>query len=113
MGAETFKGMGTGSTADEVFKSLVDCARHDYGHSGYTGTIAEKDGYVLVELPENVTASEAMAFLGMYDKSRDGIPDHLLSAVKHWKEIYNDKWGPALAFNLGGNEFVFMGWASG
>jgi len=47
MGAQSFIEVGYGSDARKVFNSLVEDARYEYGSRGYTGTIAEKDSFVM------------------------------------------------------------------
>lgn len=52
MGAETFvttRFAFDGITARQAFKDAQEEARHDYGHRGYTGTVAEKHSFI--ELP--------------------------------------------------------------
>lgn len=48
MGANTFLTEARGSTAQEAFDSAVAAAQYDHGHSGYTGTIAEKSSFKVV-----------------------------------------------------------------
>jgi hypothetical protein len=56
MGAWFSDTTAVGRTAGEAFSRAQDDARYEYGHGGYTGTIAEKDGYVLIDLPKGLTA---------------------------------------------------------
>jgi len=68
-------------TTDEVckiFERLTDEARYDFGHSGYSGTIAESDNSI--EFHETPFASEKDAM--------DWLADD---------PVYQDKWGPARA----------------
>ena len=51
MGATTFFTYATGKTAKEAFASAQSEARYDHGHSGYTGTIAEKPSFVEFSVP--------------------------------------------------------------
>ena len=46
-GAEAFEEFGTGTNARQVFRELVQEAQYEYGSRGYTGSIAEKDGFVM------------------------------------------------------------------
>ena len=50
MGAETFEIFGYGKTAREAFSAAREDAQYEHGHGGYTGTIAEKDSYVRIDL---------------------------------------------------------------
>lgn len=84
MGANSFLKIGEGSDAREVFDRLVSDAQYEYGHGGYTGTIAEKGGYGFTIVQRNpVTESEARMIAEDYDE-----------------QGRCDKWGPAFAVPL-------------
>lgn len=98
MGASTFFDEGKGATPQEAFQALVEEAQWESGHGGYTGTIAEKDGFTLI-LRTFETDTEAYAYA-----------QHLIDVDD---ERVDDKWGPAGALALpedGG--WLFFGWAS-
>ncbi len=95
MGAEIFIQKEQGKTPQEAFKNAVREAEYNYGHAGYTGTIAEKDSYILIDLPEEMEAQKYAEFLINEDDSRIA-----------------DKWGPAGCIPLDKNEYLFFGWAS-
>ena len=95
MGAESFYQEANGKTAKEAFKTAYDEACYDYGHRGYTGTLAEKDDFTVIKLPEGQEP---------YEYSQKLIDD--------CDERIDDKWGPAGCFNLGEGKFLFFGWAS-
>lgn len=99
MGAEVFFHATEGKTVDEAFRKAVDEACYDYGHAGYTGTIAEKDSYVVIKCPKDRKPQEYADSL-----INDGDPR------------IDDKWGPAGAIKLepmdGSNMWLFFGWAS-
>lgn len=94
MGAESFSIRAKGRTAAEAFKAAVAQAQYDYGHSGYTGTIAEKDTFIMLPAPPDED------FTGRY------YPED-----PNWQKV-DDKWGPAGCFDLGNGWFLFFGWAS-
>ena len=48
MGATTFTTSAKGRTAEEAFRTAREDACHWHGHGGYTGSIAEKGGLVLI-----------------------------------------------------------------
>ena len=48
MGATTFETYADGTDPDTSFDTARDAARYEDGHGGYTGTIAEKDSYVII-----------------------------------------------------------------
>jgi hypothetical protein len=117
MGAERFTVYSDGATAEEAFRAAVDAAEYDYGHSGYTGTIAEKDGFVMVDirLPVDRDAEELFDAIDACDCGElDPIAVRLLGEeeAKELGEIFSDKWGPALCIHTGENQYVFGGWAS-
>lgn len=95
MGAATFMTFSKGETAEKAFYNAIDEAHASEGTGGYTGTIAEKEDFIKIDLPpgKNSTkyASELLA---------NGDP-----------RIF-DKWGPAGCIQAGTNEYIFFGWAS-
>jgi len=78
MGATTFWVTETGFTPKEAFKKAVEKARYEHGHGGYTGTIAEKDSFVMIDVPRG--------------KNPEEYARELLNSDEH--EVA-DKWGPA------------------
>jgi hypothetical protein len=94
MGADPFIISAAGDTARTAFDEAVEEAQHEYGHGGYTGSIAEKDSFLEIELTEGMDpVAEANR---MIDED-----DHRIS----------DKWGPAGAFSLGNGRYLFFGLA--
>lgn len=96
MGAQSFvvSRKKAGQTANEAFSEARSGALYDYGHRGYTGTIAEKNAIKLLPMLEGKT-SEQSAW-------------HYLD-VDH--PDVREKWGPAGCIESD-NEYVFFGWAS-
>ena len=95
MGADVFYNQSKGKTAKEAFDAAQEEAWYEYGHRGYTGTIAEKDSFTMIDLPEGRDPFEyAEELIDKYDSRID------------------NKWGPAGCFDLGNGEFCFFGWAS-
>lgn len=78
MGAEYFHCVVEGNTPLEAFEKARDAAFWDYGHSGYTGTIAEKDQF---EVIRTAPLSEADA---------EGLAESLIDDPR-----VEEKWGPA------------------
>jgi hypothetical protein len=111
MGGTTFSCVGRGTTAREAFDVAQKQARYDHGHSGYTGTIAEKNSFSIVKVPSGF----------VHDPEKEGWPsgtkvsreqqyaESLLASDTHW---INDKWGPAGCLMLKDGSFLFFGWAS-
>lgn len=141
MGADTFITIGSGKTFDEAFRAAVKQAQWEYGHGGYTGTIAEKG--------QAKDCSDLFAgYKGIADKTKLKIADLALlysyyayatatpkgdmksvwtkyhSIIARLSDVCDDKWGPAAGFELTGSTakqykqkrgdkvFVFIGWAS-
>jgi len=95
MGAESFYVDAKGKTAKEAFKEAREQALYDYGHRGYTGTLAEKDDFTEIKLPEG-----------------NDPYDYAQKLVDDCDERIDDKWGPAGCFDLGEGNYFFFGWAS-
>ena len=51
MGATSFSTIMRGDTLDEAYRKATEDAYYWNGHGGYTGTIAEKSGCVLFDVP--------------------------------------------------------------
>jgi hypothetical protein len=100
MGGTTFSCTAQGGTVGEAFHNAVEQALYDYGHAGYTGTIAECEGYTVIQsLP--LTMAEAV---NLGNKLIDDDDPRI-----------NDKWGPAGAIYVneeGQDPWYFFGWAS-
>lgn len=112
MGAEQFWTVGFGKTAKDAFQIAREEAAFSYGHSGYTGSIAEKNNYIMIPLPKGKNANDYIDEL--FEKEDPRI---------------NDKWGPAGCIDItkevkkdfkekkerwprGKSAFLFFGWAS-
>lgn len=100
MGAETFSHIASGATAREAFEAAVRQAQYDHGHSGYTGTIAEKDSFITLAVSD-----ERLAEIKKSPWFDSGDDDEL------WAQV-DDKWGPAGCIDLKDGRFLFFGWAS-
>ena len=114
MGACDFENVVIGKYKDagEAFRHVVKEARYYNGHGGYTGTIAEKDSFIMIELPPR----------------KD--PYKYVNELMGSDHKVNDKWGPAGCIEIKGKRlkelrernnlkgkrgikaFLFFGWAS-
>jgi|SRR3990167_6887398 len=103
MGASEFFTVARGKTAKEAFSSAISEARYHSGHDGYTGTIAEKDTFVVFDFKEEVAKIEGPGL-----KPID-IAEELLN---NDDSRISDKWGPAGCFKLENDKWLFFGWAS-
>ena len=77
------EGMGLAA----AFNQVQSQARYEHGHAGYTGTIAEADGFQEVLHPEFDT----------------------FDAAYKWAEARAEKWGPALVVSVRGGKKYFAG----
>ena len=94
MGATTFFTIQAGSTAKEAFAAARERALHEHGHGGCTGTIAEKDSFLLVD-PQVSPRAEALA----------RVQKLVL------EDRFQDTADPAGCISVEGGRFLFFGWA--
>mgnify|MGYP000592557142 CR=1 FL=1 len=100
MSAEVFMHWSSGKSADAAFQSARDEAQYDYGHAGYTGTIAEKHSFVMIPWPGK----------GLPDRTdAEELGDKLISSDD---PRIDDKWGPAGCIKAQNDEYLFFGLAS-
>lgn len=108
MGADTFMVTADGNTAKQAFDDAVDDALYEYGHGGYTGTIAEKDSYLHISLPQGLRKNPPLEKITAYAED----------LIEKCDSRIDDKWGPAgcLLVKQGAdgepNTYLFFGWAS-
>ncbi len=94
-------------TPQTAFRAAVWEAEREYGRRGYTGTIAEKLSFVLVEASGDLDARRYIA-VGVRPGDLDG---DAVSAGDDVTLLADDKWGPALCI-AGADGWTFFGWAS-
>lgn len=99
MGSKIFYVIGKGRDQQEAFQNIVYSTNELYPEE-YSGTIKEKETYIMIPCPKNVNA---YVFAEDLIRRRDYRVD--------------DKWGPAGCIDLGENEegrrnYLFFGWAS-
>jgi len=95
MAAELFEQEAQGATAQEAFDNARDTAGYSHGHSGYSGTIVEKETFEEIEVPEG--------------KDPEAYVQELIEAED---SRIDDKWGPAGCVRLREGEYLFFGYAS-
>ncbi len=95
MGAESFMNDAKGENVTEAFRDAVEDEAYESGHGGYSGTLAEKHEFVLIDLPVGQDPHEYANRL-----------------ISDGDERIDDKWGPAGAIKSGDGEWIFFGWAS-
>jgi hypothetical protein len=92
-------------TAQEAiawFEREQTYARHDNGHAGYTGSIAEAHG--VARAPTFATVAEARRYM-------DGGPDP--GDESRWIDGHAEKWGPALMAHVTADPKHGSGWYFG
>ena len=95
MGATTFFCLVKGKTAKNAFEDARYYARYEHGHGGYTGTIAEKNSFVMIPVPDDTTPFQYA------EKLIDDCDPRV-----------DDKWGDAGCIHFKDNLYLFFGWAS-
>ena len=101
MSSTQFIQVASGKTAQQAFHEAVFQAEYDHGHSGYTGTIAEKDSFVEIPFPKT----------GKKNLEERAI-DYANKLLDNDDSCIQDKWGPAGCIQFGKGKYVFFGWAS-
>lgn len=94
MGAAPFANVASGKTAQEAFSALVAAARAENGCGGYSGTVAEKREFVMIDVPAGITQRQHVRQLMDADDSR-----------------ITDARGPAGCVQLSEGKWAFFGWA--
>lgn len=133
MGAETFTHWTEAVNAHRAFVKASANALTEHGDTGYTGTIAEKSDYIILQYP---TTKRFEEYLDKYDLQKaltywtndwlatywqnENDEEYALkdkNGIVVSKEI-NEKWGPAGCFEVHQhsqnkpNAYLFFGWAS-
>jgi hypothetical protein len=127
MGARDFNTTAKGTSAADAFKTAVSLAKHQHGHGGYTGTIAEKYGFEMLHpaVEQGTIIRRLTAKLADAEAQSKELLERLLSEVKEgspnalarallWVDDtrVTEKDGPAGCFALGKGEWLFFGIAS-
>lgn len=130
MGACNFYDQAWGKNAKEAFRNAVESSQYEYGHGGYTGTIAEKHSFVEHPSPKRIPVSKWVSWIEEVSFGKlTKIPIKHRELAKRASEDYQDKWGPAVCIPVTGKAlaeekkrrvmkgshmklFVFIGFAS-
>lgn len=120
MGATDFETVACGEDATDAFSRAVEDAQYRHGHEGYTGTIAEKDGFFMVGFGKGgpadafkavdyiQTASMAEsedADLVDYGQDLDALERGIPKKYRDWARLHadsrvEDKWAPAACYEV-------------
>jgi len=117
MGAAQFFTVSMGRNPHHAFDRAVEGARHQHGHGGYTGTIAEKDSFKMMGSVGTAHWRKVPGWLERELVSRDGhvgttrlpgtpIPEKYRVMVRQFADLYNDKWGPAIGYQVTGDAAI-------
>lgn len=118
MSANRFTVVAQGRTAQDAFNAAVEEAQHQHGHSGYSGTIADKASFEMVDVKrqepqEPDPYAEEVAVLANTLASHGDPNVRALIALTDWSgwDVHNDKWGPAGCIQLSTDLWCFFGYA--
>lgn len=111
MGAEFTTHWETGVSPRAAFVLAREEAAYWHGHGGYTGTLAEKDSFVLLDC-EAASADEAEHLAWKIDRECIDHPRPENRTHPIHKQYASDKWGPAGAIPVKGGGWLFFGWCS-
>lgn len=112
MGATNFTStvrVSKATSDEEAFNTARSYASHDSGHGGYTGTIAEKNSFVMIHRARSEASAHRMA---------EQIIQSFGQPVyrKELTDLVEDKWGPAGAIRYpidkNNDGLIFFGYAS-
>ena len=109
MGAEIFQNYSDGKDAATAYKKAVEMALYYHGHGGYSGTIAEKGGYVRFECPSGIKATQLMNWAEHCSYKIEylkDVPEKHRQLVANMAVVFDDKWGPAVCIELRGKELA-------
>ena len=118
MGATNYITVSKGKNAKEAFESARSQAQWDYGHGGYTGTIAEKDSFVQFQRPagtRQATVKNVVYGMGWYgeDKAVTKLEKKYPKfPIRKMMRVWDDKWGPSACMELKPKVYIFFGMAS-
>lgn len=120
MGSSTYVVTGRGKDVNDAFRSAIEQARWQEGHSGYSGTIAEKSDVVLFEVPKGMTPGQVAQWSLDSEPYRlsDEVPTPFRPFISSVVRRVDDKYGPSGAVRLTEPdenmiaEFLLFGWAS-
>jgi hypothetical protein len=114
MGANTFMTTSSGLSTHAAFYNAREEAVYEHGHGGYTGTIAEKSSFTVMDPPHG---SDHDLIDRLADAALNGgdVPADLTEHagwISRAAKIADDKWGPCVCVPLGDCRYLFFGWAS-
>jgi len=118
MGATNYTTVARDKNAKEAFESAVENAQWNHGHGGYTGTIAEKNSFVLFQRPKGVRLTTVKKVIHDMAASWDEKEITKLEKkypkfpIRQMVRVWDDKWGPSACIELKPKVYIFFGMAS-
>ena len=123
MGAETFYQTVKGKNAQDAFNRAKEEAYWMHGHGGYSGSIAEKQGFTEFQRPKGIREKTVRTLMhDLFDlyygdeKKKNRIakkyPKFSIQTLTKMANTFEDKWGPAVCMEVKPNTYYFCGWAS-
>jgi hypothetical protein len=113
MGANYFRTESAGATVEAAFELARTDAFYEFGHGGYTGSIAEKAGFEEFSFATFDEAREVVRLIHDYEQPenerREKVGEALWDAID---EITQDKWSDCVAIKIDNTRWIFFGWAS-
>jgi hypothetical protein len=114
MGAESFSTttiIKKSDSNEEAFRKCKDSASYENGHGGYTGTIAEKHGFIMIHKAKSEENANRIV-----DALMGNGPAGVSIYRQEMLDVTDDKWGPAGAvrypIDAKTDGVIFFGWAS-
>lgn len=107
MGAEQFVEFGRGKNMQEAFEKVHEQALYEYGHGGYSGSIAEKGSVRAINMPVPQPMIDARD--GDIIQAAEDFAYYCMDNEDKW---WDDKWGPSAGFHVKDDIYCFFGWAS-
>jgi len=100
MAAKSFIAVSRGETIGKAFSNAMNNAIREYGNYGFTGTIAEKDSFVLIDYKKE-------------KKEGESEREFCMRLTDEGDPRIENKWGPAGCIESVKNPglFIFFGWA--
>ena len=104
MGAVNFFQIAIGKDADTAFRTAKGEAQYDFGHAGYTGTIAEKHSFIIYDAPPNMSAFKYAEMIENGNCNLFKIDPMYADTLKRAIDCFDDKWGASVCIPLIGKE---------
>lgn len=122
----TFITRAKGKTPKMAFDAARYQAQYDHGHNGYTGTIAEKSTFVMINDTVNdvkhkvklamakgtaLTRERLTLVLERLEQRADEVATLADALIKLDDSRVNDEFSPAGCIKVKEGEYLFFGWA--